>query len=438
MQLRTVALGCLCVALLAPASDAHAQEARRRWEKLKQIRLEKFERVLPRAMRDHDIDMWIVAVREGHFDPLYEDLGRGYIGDVGYYVFTDRGGERIERAILGIGGYLVEESDAYDIVNPATDLAGFVRERDPQRIGVNISEHIGPADGLSHTLYRHLVETLSEPYGGRLVSAERLVSQFRSHRVASEIVAFGEVCEIARQLAERALSNEVITPGLTTLEDVAWWLQDRLLERGLGSEFDMPSIYITGPDGIVATSTDVVIEPGMLLMIDWGVQLMNFGNDLKRIAYVLRPGETAVPAGIQHAFDRALEVREVIRRNIAPGREARELLEDLNRKVAAAGFEIMAEFNSPTDSPATEVIIGCHSTGNTGHGIGPSIATWNPLRSQFVVQPHQFFSIEFFAYTPAPEWGGRKVRIPLEDDAIVTENGVEWLYPVNERILLVR
>ena len=30
------------------------------------------------------------------------------------------------------------------------------------------------------------------------------------------------------------------------------------------------------------------------------------------------------------------------------------------------------------------------------------------------------FSIEFFAYTPAPEWNGKKVRIPLEDDAIVT------------------
>ena len=43
-----------------------------------------------------------------------------------------------------------------------------------------------------------------------------------------------------------------------------------------------------------------------------------------------------------------------------------------------------------------------------------------------------------FAYTAADEWGGAKVRIPLEDDAIVTERGVEWLYPVNERILLIK
>ena len=33
----------------------------------------------------------------------------------------------------------------------------------------------------------------------------------------------------------RALSNEVITPGVTTLEDVAWWIRDRLFERGLDS-----------------------------------------------------------------------------------------------------------------------------------------------------------------------------------------------------------
>jgi hypothetical protein len=30
------------------------------------------------------------------------------------------------------------------------------------------------------------------------------------------------------------------------------------------------------------------------------------------------------------------------------------------------------------------------------------------------------------------------VRIPLEDDALVTERGIEWLYPANSRILLVR
>jgi hypothetical protein len=112
-------------------------------------------------------------------------------------------------------------------------------------------------------------------------------------------------------------------------------------------------------------------------------------------------------------------------------------LKILNQKVEEAGFAIMETFNKTTNTPKTEVIIGCHSVGNLGHDIGPSIAWFNPLRLTFEIKPTNMFSIEFFAWTPAAEWGGKKVRIPLEDDAIVTERGVEWLYPVNNHILLI-
>jgi hypothetical protein len=205
------------LALLVAVAPASAQEARRRWEMQRQIRLDKFEQVLPQAMRANGIDMWIVAVKENHIDPLWEDLGRGYVSGLGYYVFTDRGADRIERAALGPSGYMVEESGAYDIFAAASTLPVFVKERNPRKIGVNISDEIGPADGLSHTMYQHLVKTLGEPYASRLVSAERIVSDFRSRRVASEIVAFGEAAGIAIQLTERALSNEVIAVGKTTL-----------------------------------------------------------------------------------------------------------------------------------------------------------------------------------------------------------------------------
>jgi len=424
--------------VVAGAAPAAGQEARRRWEMMAQIRRDKFDYILPEAMRENGIDMWITVMREGLHDPLYEDLGRGYVGGVGYYVFTDPGAGRIERAALGIGGYLLEENGAYDIVTGSFDLRAFVAERDPQRIGINMADSIGAADGLSHTMYGALLETLGEPYAGRLVSAEKLISDFRSRRVATEIIVFGQAGEISRNIAERAFSNEIITPGVTTLEDVAWWMQDELLTRGLGSSFDMPSVYITGPDGIEATSSDRIIQRGDLLMIDWGVGLMNLYTDVKRIAYVLRAGETSAPAGIQNAFDQALAVRDIIRRTIKPGRTAADMLETLHEEISAAGFTMMAEFNRPTDTPATEVIIGCHSVGNLGHGVGPSIAWFNPTRLQFEIRPSNLFSIELFAYTAAEEWGGKKVRIPLEDDAIVTERGVEWLYPVNQRILLIK
>jgi Xaa-Pro aminopeptidase len=332
---------------------------------------------------------------------------------------------------------MLERCGAYDIVTGSTGLASFVADRDPARIGVNMSRSIGAADGLSHTSYESLLEELGEPYRSRLASAEKLVSDFRSRRVMTEVAAFAEAGEISREIAERAFSNEVITPGVTALEDVAWWIMDQLLARGLDTSFDMPSIYITGPGGIEATSNERIIQRGDLLMIDWGVGFLNLYTDMKRIAYVLKEGEKAVPPGIQHAFDQGRRVREVIRDNIKPGLTAAETLDVLNGKIAEAGFHVMEEFNVTSDTDKTEVMIGCHSVGNTGHGIGPSIAWFNPFRLTFEIKPTNMFVIELFAYTAAPEFGGAKVRIPLEDDAIVTERGVEWLYPINERVLLI-
>jgi Xaa-Pro aminopeptidase len=425
------------LALVLTVVPSSAQEARRRWEIERQIRLDKFEQVLPKAMRDNGIDMWIVAVKENHREPLWNDLGRGYVSGIGYYVFTDRGGPRIERAALGPSGYLIEQSGAYDTFGEANTLPAFVKARDPKHIGVNMSEEIGPADGLSATMLAHLKKALQEPYASRLVSAEKLVSQFRSHRVASEIVAFGEAAGIAVQLAERALSNEVITPGKTTLEDVAWWLQDRLLDRGLGSEFDMPSVYVTGPKGIVATSNSRIVQPGDVLMIDWGVQLMNFGTDVKRVAYVLKPGEAAAPPSIQRAFDRALSVRDVLKRAIAPGVRADQTMKKMDEALRAAGFGVI-EFNKPNQDDKTDVVYGFHPVGNTGHDIGPSLTTWQPLQTTLLMHTEHLFSFEYFAYTPIAEWGGAKLRIPIEDDAMLMGDGIQFVHPSNYRLLIIK
>lgn len=412
-------------------------EARNRWERLCTIRREKFDRILPEAMRENGIDMWIVAMKEGHYDPLWELLGRGYVGSIGYYIFTDRGSDRIERAALGITDHHRAACGAYDI-DASTSLRQFVAERNPRRIGLNMSEEMGLADGLSHTLYNHIVREVGPQLATRLVSAEKMISDFSSRRVASELVAFGEATEIGRQVAERALSNEVITPGITTLADVAWWIQDQMLTRGLGSSFEVPSIYITGPSGIEATSNDRIIQRGDMLMIDFGVGYLGMWTDQKRIAYVLRPGETALPASFQRAFDNAARIRDVIRRTARPGKTAQAMMDEVNAAIVAAGFTAMRSFNQVRDDGSVEFIIGCHSVGDWGHGIGPSMAFFNPGRLTYEMRPTNLFSIELFAYTPIPEWQGRKLRIPLEDNAVITSRGVEWLSPVIQRIALVR
>ncbi|MDB4292809.1 M24 family metallopeptidase [Maribacter sp.] len=424
--------------VLLITANSFGQEAMRRWRKMNQVRNDKFDLVLPEAMRENAIDMWIVTNREGNLDPLYADMGEGYVIANAYYVFTDIGEERIERAALGVSGYLLSKGGSYDYFGSADELKEFVSKRDPKSIGLNISKNFGGADGLTHSAHLELSEILGKKYTDRFVSAEKLVSDFRSRRVASEIAIYGEAGEFSYTIAERAFSNEVITPGVTTLEDVAWWMKEQQFKNNLGSSFGMPSVYITGPDGVEATSSDRIIQGGDVLMLDWGVGLMNMFTDMKRIAYVLKEGETKVPEGIQYAFEQGVKVRDIIKKTIKPGVTAAKTEEAIYGALTKAGFNKMERFNKFSDLDKTDVIIGCHSVGNWGHGIGPSIAFFNPVRLGYELKASNLISIELFAYSKVPEWGGKKLRIPLEDDAVVTERGIEWLYPINPRILVIK
>lgn len=442
---------CWAVIALLPAPSAPAQTPREAWEMLNLIRQEKFDIVLPEAMREHDIDMWIHVVRYGDPDPLQHDLG----ASGGYFVFTDRGGERIERAVLGGGGMLLESTGAYDLFGEARQLGQFVADRDPGRIAVNMSGWIAAADGLSHTGYLQLVEMLGELYASRLVSADRLITDFRARRVSSEIAFYAKLGDLTRRISERALSSEVITPGVTTLEDVAWWMKSEHTLYGDNSLYRMPSVaVIEGPEGVLAESDGRVIQRGDLLKTDFGVSMLNYGTDIQRMGYVLRAGETAVPQGLQNAFDQAVKARAVIRSNIIAGRTAGETLEALRIGLEEAGFGFILE--DPTmdggysgkvrgehlENPdKTEIAVDLHALGNTGSSevaVGPSIAHFRPDRAHLTIHPNNFFSFEFMAYTAVPEWGGKKVRIGYEDNAIVTENGVEWLYSPADRILIIR
>ena len=435
MNKTRILLALFLVLVIVPKADVRAQKIRAHWDTLNLIRREKFDIILPKAMRENDIDMWIHVMRGGNPDPLRLDLG----GELGYFIFTDRGSDRIERAVLGGGGDMVRDCGAYDIFGSGNDLKDFVSERDPERIAINMSEKLAVADGISHTSYLRLVDILGKKYAERLVSAEKLIADFRSQRVDSEITAFAHACEISRGIMERALSNEVITPGVTTLKDVSWWIKEEYFSQGFGYTLNMPAVFIRYPDGHEIQSSEHVIQRGNLLQIDWGVSFNNLQTDIKRIAYVLREGETAVDPVIQNAFETALKVRDIIRKNIKPGRTGTETLEILYKKVEEAGFVRMEVEDETIDPDSIEVNIGSHAVGNLAHCAGPAIWIEEPWLIGFTILPTNLFAFEFNTYVSVPEWGkGKKVYIALEDDIIVTENGVEYLYPVTDRILLIR
>jgi Xaa-Pro aminopeptidase len=414
------------------------------WEIANTIRSDKFDYVPPKAMRNNKIDMWIIIDKGRGTEPLFQDFGEASSNGNGIFVFTDRGGDRIERAIFGGEPELLKESGIYDLFENSKRLRSFVGERDPKRIGVNIStaqELFVPEgrplfDGLSHTDYINLKKTLGEPYASRLVSAEKLISDFRSERIAGEIIEFSKVANITRNLLERALSNEVVIPGKTTLNEVSWWLEEQRHALGLESGWH-PTVFLSPPDGIEISNTDRPIQPGDVIQIDWGIGQNNFFTDMKRFAYVLREGETEVPAGIQKAFEESRKIRELVKNNVRSGRTGREQLDHLKRLVAEAGY-VYTEEEHPSSVKGIEVNIGMHAAGNLGHDVGASLFEIFPLRTTYEVRPNSLIAFEFIVFTPAAEWGGHKVPVCIEENALITERGIEWVHPPQNRVLVIR
>ena len=220
------------------------------------IRRDKFDQILPQIMRERKIDMWIHVVREGDFDPMGYLLG----SNEGVFIFTDRGGDRIERAVIGNSSIFVDESGAYDIIirpeidvpltafpgarmflvdfyltgqaewpgGPKTELdfrfpgvGEFVAERDPKRIAVNYLEELGSAvfyeiprlrpDGISHTDFNLLARAIGERYAARVVSAEYLEVDFMARPVASEFELYSIIRAELDQRIEGVLDR--IVPG---------------------------------------------------------------------------------------------------------------------------------------------------------------------------------------------------------------------------------
>lgn len=426
---------------------AQAQEARSRYELLNLIRVEKFDKILPGAMRDNNVDMWIHVIRRGDPDAFALDFGT----TMGYVIFADRGGERIERALFGNSFAAIADESVYDIIGDEAEITRHVAERDPRRIAVNMSDSLSHADGLSYTGHKKLAYLLGDKYAKRLISSENVITDFRVRRVQTEIIAFAKACEIQRLIMEAALS--LIKPGVTTREELGWWANDQLVSQGIEPSYfglDLPGIQYSDKASRSETrQPGYAFQRGDLISWDWGIHYLNFGTDYKRKAYILREGETTLPMSIQKAWDRGLIAREIIRKTFTPGRTAGESLKIVVAALEKAGFAYTPFTDTDKDAGIIQSMgnsdqsgfsIDCHCVGNTGNSeiaVGPSMAPFRPGRAHLLVQPNNLIAFEFIVHTWIPEWG-KRLAINFEDNAIVTERGVEALYPRNDTIILVR
>jgi Xaa-Pro dipeptidase len=96
-----------------------ANSSRAGGEILRQMRNQKLDLILPGAMRDNNVEMWIHVTRPGDPDPLVPQFG----STSGYLIFTDLG-DRIERAVFG-GAGAVENIDVRGSSEIARAVTGY-------------------------------------------------------------------------------------------------------------------------------------------------------------------------------------------------------------------------------------------------------------------------------------------------------------------------
>ena len=202
-------------------------------------------------------------------------------------------------------------------------------------------------------------------------------------------------------------------------------------------------------DNIDLDNIDYIFRPGDFLSWDMGVGYLNFGTDFKRNAYILKDDEKNAPTGLKRAWLNGLNVREVIRKTFKSGLNARQSLKNIVKALEKEGYVYTPSMDRGTQYSDLMIELGTsdkfgftidmHATGNTSIGdvtSGPSIAPWRFGRAHLMVEQNYIFALEFEINAWIPEWG-RRISIPFEDNAIVTNNGVEYMYPPHEKIILI-
>ncbi|MFN5778448.1 MAG: M24 family metallopeptidase, partial [Novosphingobium sp.] len=129
---------------------------------------------------------------------------------------------------------------------------------------------------------------LPAPLRQRIVSGEGLAIRWLETRTPAEMELYPTVLRTAHAVIAEAFSRKVITPGVTTAEQVQWWYRERLLELGLTPWFH-PSVAIQrqGAKGMLEGAE--VIQPGDLLWTDFGITYLRLNTDTQHLAYVLKP-----------------------------------------------------------------------------------------------------------------------------------------------------
>lgn len=389
---------------------------------------DRLDNLLPSLMRETGIDMWLVINREYAEDPVYLTLvpePTFAARRTTMLVFFDRGAEKgVERLTVNrypIRGFYDAAWEGGELDAQWTRLGEVIRERNPKKIGVNVSRDWAFGDGLTHGMHERLMQVLGAPLRSRVVSAQDLAIRWLEQRTALELETYPHIVAIARSVVAEAFSSKVITPGVTTTDDVSWFIRERYAQLGLPIWF-MPYVNVQRPGLACEAATpfcgeEGVIKRGDVLHTDVGITYLRLNTDTQEMGYVLRLGENDVPEGLKKALATGNRWQDILTGNFVTGRSGNEIL---------AATRTTSQQENILSSTYT------HPLGFFGHAPGPIIGWWDnqgpsPISGDWKLRPNTAYAIEGNVKVAVPEWNGQLVQVKLEQSAVFDGKRVQYL-----------
>lgn len=395
------------------------------------ITMMRLDRLLPRVMRETGFDMWIMISNEDNYDPVFLTMVPydAWCPITQILVFYDPGnGKPIERLNISRTNMEGLHEKSWTPPHTATHegeeqwecLGRIVKERNPKRIGINESDVIWAADGLTASLKRRLVKALDPKFTKRLESAEKLSTLWLETLLDEELDLYECAVAVSHALIAETFSNKVITPGVTTADDLVFHYRQRMAELGLDKAF-RPFFRILGrhPEMLKKyPMEDKIIRRGDVLQCDVGIKYLRYNTDTQEMAYVLRRGETDVPEGLKAGMAEGNKLQDVYCSEFKEGLTGNQMLVNILKKAKAMGIEKPRVYS--------------HSVGYYLHEPGPLIGLpWEQEntgpRGEVTLVPNSCFTVELSVDRPVPEWGGQEFRFKLEQDIVYTKKGVFYL-----------
>jgi Xaa-Pro aminopeptidase len=256
-----------------------------------------------------------------------------------------------------------------------------------------------------------------------LISGEDVLNALRGRKSPGEIVRLRAAVALTDEIIDRI--TEYLRPGLTEVE-IADFIHAEYKREGVVPSWhkDHCPTVTCGPDspvGHVSPSSQYVVKAGQTVRIDQGIVLNDYISDIQRTWYVMPAGEKTVPGPVQHAFDSVRAAILAAKEALKPGVPGYVVDDAARSTIVAAGYE---EYYHAVG----------HGIGRTVHDgatlLGPRWERYGN-RPMALVEVDNCYTLELGVNVPG--YG----LVSLEEDVIVTANGVEWLGKPQESLIII-